>query len=98
MPVQLFASTDEIPTIHDWTFRTGAWKFGITEKDNLWGELLTLSPDVFQPTTIYLGMTSFETRLSAYESLAVTALVAVVLVAAISLVITKQSRQQGPSG
>jgi len=70
----------DVPVVHDWTVRLGAWRFGILEED--WGKLIP-------PTRIFLGRTQFETNYSAFACLAVFLIGIVGLITILSIVIAR---------
>jgi hypothetical protein len=85
----LLASSPYIEYTHKWT--VFVW-------DRMWGvdELEPLSADAIgqsvQPTRVWLGVTAFDTNLTAFDVLGIGVIGALLLVAAVAWVITKVGR------
>jgi hypothetical protein len=87
MHLDLFATTlIHTEVVHDWTFKIGNLPFGIREA-NLSGFFSDRPPDV--STAIFLGPTTIQTSLPAWECLSIAAAAAICLVAAVSVVIAR---------
>jgi hypothetical protein len=72
--------------------KLGDCEIGIRETN--YGNFAIHNPDLFKPTTVHLGQTTFDTHFSAYECLGITALTGVLLMAAVAFVIARVSRRQ----
>jgi hypothetical protein len=74
---------------HEWTVSFGAWKVGIEQLSN---DFLPVTG--FRRTSIYVGVTFFDTNFTAYEVVGVVSLGAVLFVALVALVRAKVRRSR----